>query len=244
VPKIPPLTKSTIDGAPYRRRADIEARIAEVLQRPQNEWATIAAALPDEALVFIIRQADKNESNLIGALTRELSRRIVNVGRRWAKGFSTVTTEEILYTVETKVIELVFAERPSRQSEYLEMAFSRIVKGKTLNEVLKYRDRPASIKRAQHEDRKPEEPIYDGAGPLDQLFKAEDAGLVRRALAAVSDERHRKAVVLRHVNGWPLTSSDPAQPSLEKHFGMSGRQIQNWITSALEIMRAEIEGTI
>ena len=240
---IPPLTKSKLDGTPYKRRADIEACIAEVLQRPQNEWATIAGELPDEALVFIIRQADKNDSNLIGGLVKDLSRRIVNVGRRWAKGFSLVTTEEILLAVETKVIELVFLERPSRQSEYLEIAFANAVKKRTLSEVIAQRNQ-ASIMCPPVEERGQQQPIDDGAGPLEIILKAENAKLARRALAAVPDERHRQAVVLRHVRGWPLTCSDPTQPSLERHFGMSGRQIQNWITSALEIMRAEIEGTL
>jgi hypothetical protein len=64
--------------------------------------------------------------------------------------------------------------------------------------------------------------------------------LIRRALAAVKDPRHVHAVILRYVRGWPITDKDPTKPTLEKHFGKSARQIQNWITSALEAMRNAI----
>jgi hypothetical protein len=244
VPKIPPLTASKLDGTSYERRPDVEACIAEVLRRPQQEWAEIAPQLPDEALVFVIRQVDKKDGTLVGALIRELDRRILKVARRWAKGFSPVTTEEILLAIELKVIELVFADKPSRRSEYLEIAFAHAIKGKTLNEVVAHKNRPTSINRAQEDGAEPQEPIDNRSGPLEKLLKVENDGLVRRALAAVPDERHREAVLLRHVEGWPLTTSDPAKPSLERHFGMSGRQIQNWINSALETMRSEIEGKI
>src|SRR5207248_513520 len=124
MPKIPPLTSSRRDEKPYERRPDIEARIAEVLQRPRGDWAALAAAVPDEVLVFIIRQLDNTDPNLVGSLFSELSKRITRVARRWARGFSRITTEDILLAVEVRVIELVLAETPSRTSDYLEVAFA------------------------------------------------------------------------------------------------------------------------
>jgi hypothetical protein len=63
---------------------------------------------------------------------------------------------------------------------------------------------------------------------------------MRKAYAAVKDRRHLEAVVLRHVHDWPITDKDPDTPTLAKRYGKSGRQIQNWISDALEAMRTAI----
>jgi hypothetical protein len=59
-------------------------------------------------------------------------------------------------------------------------------------------------------------------------------------LAAVSDPRHREAVMLHHLHGWPITDKDPETPTLCKHFDMTARQIQNWIRTAFDEMRAAV----
>ena len=61
-----------------------------------------------------------------------------------------------------------------------------------------------------------------------------------KAVESVKDRRHVDAVILHYVRGWPITDHDPTKPSLERHFGKSGRQIQNWIKSALATMRVAI----
>src|SRR6266851_3035333 len=61
---IPPLTSSTVDGKPYLRHADVEAEILRARSRPPAEWVTLTERrgeerLPNEALVFLVRQIRK-----------------------------------------------------------------------------------------------------------------------------------------------------------------------------------------
>jgi DNA-directed RNA polymerase specialized sigma24 family protein len=64
--------------------------------------------------------------------------------------------------------------------------------------------------------------------------------LLREALAAIRDPRHREAVILHWLRGWPITDKDKTKPTLEQRFGKSARQIQNWINAAFNDMRAAI----
>ncbi len=70
---VPPLTSKTENGELYKRRADVEDSIAQVLAQPPSEWVAIATAkgehrLADEALVFLIRAAGSGLPDVIGGL--------------------------------------------------------------------------------------------------------------------------------------------------------------------------------
>jgi hypothetical protein len=54
----------------------------------------------------------------------------------------------------------------------------------------------------------------------------------------VKDPRHLEAVILRYREGWPFESGDPNVPDLVRHFKKSRKQIQRWISEALEVMRS------
>lgn len=251
--RVPPLTSSTEKGEPYKRRADIEAKILRALERPLAEWAAMAAAtgagrLPDEALVFLIRAIQNGDRDLFGRLINELSRRTARIARHFVQGYDKDTTNEIIWKVEKEIIDLVLVENPSRQSEFLEIAFRTAVERRTINIVAKQKQYPQPLRRAPAEPPEGEEEAERLTelvpGPEEILAELEHRTrrpeLIKIAVAAVKDPRHREAVILRHVHGWPITDKDPTKPTLERHFGMSGRQIQNWITNALEAMRAAI----
>lgn len=252
---IPPLMSVDKSGNQYRRRADIEAIICQMLTRTVEDWLTAARKtgtdrLPSEALVFLIRATRAGDRNAVGALVDVLCRRIVRIARRLARGFEPAVTKEILLEVQGQIIELLFATTPSRQSEFLEIAFTQAVERRTINLVEKVTNTPELV---VVDDRREEggEPEYvaesipeNRPGPEEVVLQLADQTkrsiLIRRALAAVKDPRHVHAVILRYVRGWPITDKDPTKPSLEKHFGKSARQIQNWIASALEAMRKAI----
>jgi DNA-directed RNA polymerase specialized sigma24 family protein len=63
---------------------------------------------------------------------------------------------------------------------------------------------------------------------------------IRAALANVRDPRHREAVVLHHLEGWPIVDQDPAIETLCKRFGVGDRQIRTWIATAFAQMRRAI----
>jgi hypothetical protein len=247
----------TEKGEPYKRRTDIEGKILRALERPSAEWTTIAAAtgegrLPDEALVFLIRAIQNGDRDLFGRLIYELSRRTARIARHLAQGFDKDTTDDIIWKVEKEIIDLVLVKIPSRQSEFLEVAFRRAVERRTINIVAKQKQFPRPLHRAPAEPPEGEEAAErlaelvpdERPGPEEILAELEDRTrrpeLIKIALAAVKDPRHVEAVILRHVHGWPITDKDPTKPTLERHFGISGRQIQNWITDALETMRGAI----
>lgn len=254
---VPPLTSSNEGGEPYTRRADIEATILQVLRQPPTEWVGMATAtgkgrLPSEVLVFLARTLKNGNLQVFGWLIAELCRRLARIAKPLAQGFDSGTTFEIVCRVESEVVALLLAENPSRQSEFLEIAFNQAVQRRTINVVEKYQHRPAilSYLRAEASDEDDEseslvERVKDERpGPEDIVSQLEDAArrpeLLRLAFAAVQDHRHVEALILRYVRGWPITDKDPTKPSLARHFKMSERQIRNWIRNGLEAMRAAI----
>lgn len=252
---IAPLVSVDKTGKPYRRRADVEVVISEMLALPVEDWVVAAqrtgsGRLPTEALVFLIRTLRGSDKNLVGALVNILCRRLLAVARSIARGFETAVMEEIFREVQDQVIELLFAKIPTRQTEFLEIAFRKAVERRTINVIEKVKKRPKLVvvddRRDDEDD--PEHLVEslpeNRPNAQEVLLRLADATqrsiLVRTALAAVKDRRHMEVVILRYVYGWPISHSNPAQPSLEKHFGKSGRQIQNWIAGALEAMRNAI----
>ena len=254
--RVPPLTSSTVDGQPYERRADIEGKILGALARGPTEWVTMAVSkgedrLPDEALVFLIRTQNADR-DLLGQLICELSRRTARVAGDFAQGFGRETLSELVLEVQNQVVDLVLEEGPSRQGEFLEVAFQTAVKHRTLNAVAKYKHSLRSKRQwatESYEDDAESQTLIESVpasypSPEELIAQVEDEvqrrELVSRARGAVRDPRHLEAVILRYGYGWPMTDRDPTKATLTRYFGKSARQIQNWIHEALEAMRAAI----
>lgn len=237
---IPPLTCTGRNGQPYKRRAEVEQEILRTLTLPPTQWGEMANGLSSEALVFLIRLVRNTDRDVAGRLIEQLNHRILRTARKWCGGFDRLT------------IELLLASVPTRSSEYLEAVFDRKVKQYTLNEVDRISERtviPASSLRIAADDEGPEqshEQVPDDApNPEQLLIELQDsvrhARNLPKALAAIRDPRHRQAVHLHHVQGWPLSSKDPSAPSLARLFNKSPRQIHNWIKAALEDMQGILE---
>jgi hypothetical protein len=252
---VPPLTSTTENGEPYKRRADVEDSIAQVLAQPPSEWVAIATVkgehrLADEALVFLVRAAGSGLPDVVGGLVQELCRRLIRTAKRLAQGFDVSTTETIINSVEIEVIELILTKSPSRQSEFLEIAFKKAIERRTINAVEKYRHDPMSsiieTIQSSEDDHEPIDIVENLADAADGpekllLFREAEAlnpELLQTACEAVKDHRHRKAVILHLAYRWPITSIDPNKPCLEKYFKISGRRIQDWIKQALKTMRS------
>jgi hypothetical protein len=253
---VPRLTSSKEDGTPYKRFPDVENEIARALSYPRAEWLRMVEGrgrLSRETLVFLIRQLSDSDRDLCGRLIQELCKSVVRIAQEWARGFDRITTDELLLKVEIEIIELVLAETPSRQSEFLEIAFADAVKKRTINAVDKRKNSPMPLRmqsggdpgsdKIEIENRAEQVPDEDPTP--EQLAEQQEnkvrlRELIGKAGAAVKDPRHLEAVILHHVRDWPLTSKDQSTPTLARHFGMSGRQIQNWINNALAVMRTAI----
>lgn len=163
-----------------------------------------------------------------------------------AKGFDPTTTDEIVVKVGQDVVALVLTKSPTRQSEFLEVAFRVVVKRRTINEVQKRQQHPRQHHLVPADgDANPLESLADdGPNPEEDAITREQAALtpklIRKALNAIRDPRHREAVVLHHLQGWPITDKSPETPTLCTHFGKCARQIQNWMATAFAEMRAAL----
>jgi DNA-directed RNA polymerase specialized sigma24 family protein len=246
---VPPLTHCDRNGTPYARLAGVEDEIRRARASPPGEWNL--GKMGSETLVHLIRfvRSNSGSDDLLGLLFEQLGRRAARIVGDFAKGFSETDTDEIEGKVSLRVVELVLAETPARKSEYLEVLFRRVVKGLTLNEVESREDHP----RLQQFAVLPENADAfstgtdqsaavpdDGPGPEEIVSREEVRELVRTNLAAVTDPRHREAVVLCYLQEWPVTDKNPETPTLCTHFEKADRQIRNWMKAALNEMREAI----
>ena len=238
----PPLTHADANGKPYVRSDVVSGEIAEALGTDVSTWPS--AKLRSETLVHLIRVlcGTGGEESQLGPLVQKLGTHIAQIAKDFAKGFDRTTTEEIVVNVGKDVIALVLSESPTRQSEFLEVNFRVAVKRRTLNEVEKRQHYPRKRELVAVEGKaNPLESVADdGPTPEVSAIQSEARDLVKKGLGAVSDPRHREAVMLHHLQGWPITHKDPETPTLCKHFDMTARQIQNWMRTAFAEMRAAV----
>ncbi|RUL84032.1 RNA polymerase sigma factor [Tautonia sociabilis] len=251
-----PLTSNYRDGRPYTRRRDVEDQVCRVRDTDPATWPALAKApagsddrLKSEVIVHLVRiLRARGETAIAGQLIEQLVKRMEKTATAWAKGFDQTTTEEIVIQVGERVVELILADTPSRQSEFLEVAFAEAVKRRTLNAVERRESQPRTYRFATPTDAgdgsdgtvaNPLEGMADGEpSPEEIAIARERPDVLRRCLGAISNPKHREAVVLRFFEGWPIVSKDKTKPSLCTHFGISDRQISNWFAKAFEEVRA------
>jgi hypothetical protein len=252
-PVIRRLTCTTLDGKPYERPEATEAEIVRMLPLPHSDWVAEAPKLPSEALLYLIREVDGKHPDVFTPLLHELMKRVAGIAIASALGFNEPTTEHILFAVERQIYELVVARKPTRQSEFLEVAFGQAVERRTINEVQKYQasgfgNRRVPIGDAGGDDDDEEgldsgfkDPVDPGFGPEASLLKKENKELrhkwYRKARKAVKDPRDLEAVALRVCDGWPVTSGDPEEPTLVTYFGEPEGKVRYRIERAMEQMR-------
>ena len=242
-----PLTMTREDGRPYARFDDVERAIAEVLGidptgaillEAPGKWKT-------QTFVYFARNGGR-QGELRGKLVREIMTRAGEIVKWNSRGFSPTDVEVISTTVIVYLVKLLFPEKPTRMSEYLEVDFKRVIVTQTVKQHPKFKDKPKPHMVATAST------TISGSDPLDKLVDedAESALAVmirqasrsrlRELLGAVKDESHRKAFILRKLRRWPMTHSDPSVPTVTGYFGLrpsKARTVQNWINQAIKEMR-------
>jgi len=253
---IPPLTSMTDDGEFYTRPDAVEDELRSVLPRGPAEWVKSKKVLKSESLVFLSRYIRGSDDYAAGRLQEELGARTLRMGRGWIYGIYKEATEFILFEVESEIMVLLLAEVPSRQSEYLEIAFGQAVYRHTKNAVDRFQNTPLAhkddaLEENYDEDGGETESAVDlvaepGARADETLIENETEALwavwVQQALKFVTDSKHREAVILRHLKGWPVTSKDPKKSCLTRRFKISARQLQTWDEIALRQMKEGMMG--
>jgi hypothetical protein len=261
-PRPRPLTRTTAEGRTLTRRAAVEAEIVAALTQAPKAWAAMAKraegprGMSSEAIVHLVRHlAPRLDQRVaMGELLLVLDTRVCAVTRRFARGFDPTTTEEIALEVGQSVMEIMLGPE-SERSDFLEASFREAVKGRVLNAVEKRRHmaKPHEVAKAGAKRKNPKKyEIVDEAFGIDdahatdpqkRFLEAESEALVRNAIDRVKNPKHREAVILHHLRGWPITDQDPDAHSLCHHFGVSDRQIREGIATAFAQMRRAIGET-
>lgn len=240
-----PLTCAKKDGKPYKRFDDVETEILKTLAVTPSEWNP--AKLKSQTLVYLLRWLmQRRDIETIGRLVDVLGRRICRIASDFARELPNSVAEEFVNNIAADINILIFQNNPTRRGEYLEINFRGMVEGISTNARVKLNARLAK-EISNSELSKPtseegEQQIYD---PLDEtplpdeqviineLVKPE---MIQRLLIAITDPRHREAVILRYLKGWPITAKKAEAPSLITYFKVKDRTIRNWLATARKQM--------
>jgi len=222
-----------------------------MLSLPRTRWIGEAGNLQNETLVFLVRRTHRVNDEVCGRILQELRNRIPGLAWKRITGLDEVAREEVVMNVEIEILQVALSTEPSRDTDYLEIAFAQAIDRLTVEAIRKQGRSPMGhrcqiVAKSKDEDCvriKELERIPDqGLGPADTLLNLEANDyrhrLLQKACHAVKDSRRLEAVILHYGHGVPIVSTRRGQKSLERHFRKDPRQIKYWIATALEQMRA------
>ena len=250
---VKPLVSKTKDGKQYERPAHIQAEISKIFSLARSRWIEEAENLQNETLVFLIRRTHGVNDDVCGGLIEELTKRIGVRARRFCQSLDDFDEEQLISNVEIKVLELLLTKEPSRKRDFLEIAFAKTIKDLALDFFKQLENSPVGhlvdVVETDEDDDKVERPIEyvpdDEPEPEETLLDLDNRirrhRLLRRLLKAVTDRRHREAVILHYAHGLPITSRQRGQKTLKRHFRKDPRQIKYWIATAMKEIRAALK---
>lgn len=243
------LTSSSATGKKYSRHAKVIDEIHRVLRLHQSLWIEEAPKLKNETIVFLMRLVRRADEHLFHVFFQELCARIVVIARRWACRFGVdkQTTEDIISDAQLKVLELVLAEQPTRQGDFLEIAFGTAVQSRTLNRFrghkrsawahMAFIDVKADVDMDDNIERPLELTADDAPNPEANVLMKD---LIEKAWTAIDDPRILEALVLHFKEGWPIWSKDPNTETVARYLGVRPRQAKSMIEKGLQLMRDAI----
>jgi hypothetical protein len=155
-------------------------------------------------------------------------------------------------TVDDRIMQLVLAQKPSRKTEVLEIAFSQAVEKRTLNVVRAYEHSPWAHQTDllptttdADDDEEFERPIElakdDRDGPevlvIQLIEEARQTQSLQTAYAAVKDPMDLRVVKLHFEEGLPISSTDPHKRTVVTETGESRGQVNYRMSTSLKQMR-------
>jgi hypothetical protein len=257
---LPPLVCFSKGGHRYARPPHINAEIRRLLPLARSHWVAQAGSLQNETLVYLIRLTHENDSTVCGNLMLELQKRITRQARVFCRDMDDFDEEQFISDVEIRVLELVLTKEQSRKRDVLEVAFGQAVKRLALDELKTFENSTAAhiadfaVATDVHWDgeeeiERPIEFLPDAtSGPEDILLNLDKGKhghrLLRKALQAVSDPRHREAAILHWGRGIPIESCRRGKDCLTRRFRKDARQIKYWLDVAMKQMRDALGLTV
>jgi hypothetical protein len=240
------------DGKPYQRPETVENDIAEMLSVHHSQRAGRAPFALNESLIYCIRRRDNNDEQYHEVFVGEIDKRLADHAGRYVRKLPQVQAEDIVTKVQHEFRELIFAERGSARTEFLEVAFALAVKKRTLQLVNLYWSSPWSRRSnaaALDDDEEITEQelqrIHDRspdpeAALLDKENQALCKQLCERALDAITDPLDREIATLHWLDGWPIASKIRGEPDLVGKYRTSRGKIEWRLERGKRQMRAAV----
>lgn len=246
-----PLTRSTEAGRPYARPPEVESQLEELLNASVDEQLKRAMTVDrespqfirDECLVYLIHEAWlADDSARYSALTVQLLRRCTRSIKRSlrALGVDIGDANDVYGKIVTAMVSAILDE--DDKGDFYQVRFRRALRFLILKVYDQYAKRQ---QRAQWEDSlnapsNGDNEAEEDGNVLEELVprpgnivdEVERLLVIREALEAIRDPRHRQVFVLYHYDDWPIETKDPLNPSISRHFGVTPRTVNNWLRAA------------
>jgi len=244
-------------GKGYERWADVEEQIKSFLPLPQSVLLAKLTDFQNETLVFFIKEFRSGPEEFIGPLVQELSDRTIRMAARLVRDLDRMVREHIVMEVEIEILTLVLDETPSRQGDFIEIAFAKAIEqritdavrrskrsplGKLRGEYIPFTDdQDSELERIQRPlERLPEH--RPGAEAI-LLQKEEDtarAAQLQQVREAVKDPEDWEIVTLHLGKGMPITSNDPDKETVPKRVKMPRQRVRYRLQQARKAIRAAL----
>lgn len=236
---IRPLTKRTMQGEIYLRRAETQLQIEKVLlfDAPQilemlsgSERRGEADYLLDETLVYLFREARRSgDENLFNQLYAELNRRIWKLFLKFRSRFHDQSDfEDFGQKTETAILRKLL-DADSDRADFAQVQFGSFVISEAksswkqnlsmINKDKEFLDAPRED--ADETDANELENLADGD------LSDEEKMIIREGLSKLSPDQQMVAVML--LDGFQIESVDENELTISKHLGVSSRTIRNRI---------------
>lgn len=243
-----PLTRLCREsGEVYRRDSTIERQIkAALCLVPETllTHATIAdieAAdyLKEESLIYLIRDhLRQGRQEVAGKLCEILAGRCVALIIRYLGRFGQMAVEDAHDRVMTQVWERIL-DLKSDRGDFFQVRFWQAFRpfvAKAYHQAKAEHRRNAPL--PESEDEPWPDGVGEGAGASLPSIDNVERAMELDEILGLLPERHRTALIMRDVLGFPVESKEVGEPTISRYFGKTPRSIRNWFDEIKRIGRA------
>ncbi len=256
--QVTPLTKRRQDGTLYTRRADVEAALTTLIERPREEILTALKVrdaisrlyVQSECIVYLIRSTrNDNDESYFNELFRELMRRLASAlprvtGER-AELIQNVHAADARDHVRDLFIAKLSEDRiePGSALDYFEVMFSDAIAALRKTSMRRANRQAARIEpiEADEETNEPSLAVERAVGSLDitQELLSDDPIYRSRVVAAIQalpDKQRR--VIEMILQDMPIDSTNEAVLTIRKALGVkSEKTVRNRREAAYQSIR-------
>ena len=248
-----PLTRSNRQGNVCQRSTAVESQILSCLALADDEIIGRAPItdkdadgyLQEETLVYLIRESDQERNPvLFEVLSEVLVTRLQGQLSFRFRALEPNAREDAYGQAMAALFERILS--PDGSGDFLQVRFWMALNTLAIDifrasyqqmgedRAILHPDEPLSSSDDDEDTAEGWEIIAgaDGNTPYDIQRFNEAIGEVAAGGLECMPEPIRAAFILRHMEGWPIESSDADELTLSKHFEKTPRTIRNWLGQA------------